>query len=298
MVHHTKCPVCNCTSFSFCLRCKDYLVSGIEYDLYQCAECNFVLTQDHPDEKEIGDSYRSEDYISHSDTKRGHFNSLYHIVRSFMLTRKVQIVKRATGLKKGIILDIGSGTGYFASAMKEAGWAVIGIEVNIMAREYSIKKFGIDVLPPDAIKNISDESIDCITLWHSLEHLEGLNDTFIEIRRLLTPGGICLVALPNICSFDSEYYKQFWAGYDVPRHLWHFSIDTFRKLSDNYRFEFVGKAGLPFDAFYISILSEKNKGTNFPVARGMLTGLKSFLISVFRPEKNSSLVYLIKKNSP
>jgi 2-polyprenyl-3-methyl-5-hydroxy-6-metoxy-1,4-benzoquinol methylase len=295
MVHYNKCPICDSSNLTFYIKCKDTLVSGKEFDLYQCAECNFTFTQDHPGEKEIGNYYRSGDYISHSDTTKGIFNTLYHFVRRLMLRKKKRIITQVSGLKTGSILDIGSGTGYFAYYMKQAGWTVTGIEPNETARMFSIDKFGINVLNPEAIKNLSKECFDCITLWHVLEHLEYLDDYLLEIRRLLKPGGICLVALPNHRSFDAKYYKQFWAAYDVPRHLWHFSPDTFHRLTNNYRFSIIGKIPLRIDAFYISILSEKNKREQFPIISGWFTGLKSYLISIFQPERNSSLVYLLKK---
>ena len=295
MVHYTNCPVCSKPNLAFFLRSKDFLVSGKEFDLCQCSDCNFIFTQDHPDEKDIGKFYQSENYISHNDTKRGLFNTLYHFVRKLMLFKKKNLVKRSTGLQSGSLLDIGSGTGYFASTMKNAGWEVSGVEVNEAARNYSIEKFEIDIKSPDEIKKMPNESFDCITLWHVLEHLENPNNYLDEISRLLKPGGTCLIALPNYQSFDAEYYKQFWAGYDVPRHLWHFNSNTFKKLIDNHGFKFISKALLPFDAFYISILSEKNKGASFIMMRGMITGLKSFFISIFKVERSSSIVYIIRK---
>jgi SAM-dependent methyltransferase len=297
MVHYSNCPVCNSANLTFYLKCKDWLVTGKEFDLYQCTDCQFILTQDHPGEKEIGNFYKSEDYISHSNTKKGIFNALYHVARCMMLNRKKRIIRKFTGLETGSLLDIGSGTGYFASAMAKEGWTVTAVEVNEDARKFAIDKFGLSVLPPDSIKNLSKEGFDCITLWHVLEHLENLNEYFSEINRLLKPEGAVLVALPNHRSFDAEHYKQFWAAYDVPRHLWHFDIGTFCKLADNHNFEFSGRYPLPLDSFYISILSEKNKGSNFSMLKGMLTGLKSYISSLMNTDRTSSLVYLLRKKS-
>ena len=297
MVHYLNCPVCNSTNLAFYLKCKDWLVTGKEFDLYQCTDCQFILTQDHPGEKEIGDYYKSEDYISHSNTKKGTFNTLYHVARVMMLNHKKRIIRKFTGIETGSLLDIGSGTGYFAGTMMKAGWSVTGVEVNEDARKFSKDKFGINVLPPDGIKNLSKEGFDCITLWHALEHLENLNEYLSEIRRLLKPGGVVLVALPNHRSFDAEHYKQFWAAYDVPRHLWHFDIDNVSRLADKHHFEFSGLSPLPLDSFYVSILSEKNRGSNLAMGKGMLTGLISYIISLMNTERTSSLVYLLRKKT-
>jgi 2-polyprenyl-3-methyl-5-hydroxy-6-metoxy-1,4-benzoquinol methylase len=295
MTHYINCPVCNSPQLVFFMKCNDFLVTGKEYELYRCSDCNFILTQDHPEEKEIGSFYQSQDYISHSDAQKGLFNSLYHLVRKLMLKRKMSIVKNVSGLNRGTILDIGSGTGYFASTMKKAGWNVSGVEVNDAAREFSIKKFGLNIIPSGEINNIPSYSYDCITLWHVLEHLENPVYYLKEIDRLLKPGGICLVALPNWLSFDAKYYKQFWAAYDVPRHLWHFNPDSIHRLAERYQFNIIEKIPLPFDSYYISILSEKNRQALFPVIQGFFTGFKSNLISLFQQEKNSSLIYVLKK---
>ena len=296
MRHYQSCPVCNCTSLNLLFRCRDYLVTYKEFELFKCSECGFILTQDHPDSNEIGAYYISEDYISHSDTKRGLFNLLYHLGRKFMLRKKSRLVRTSCSLKTGSILDIGSGTGYFLSAMKQAGWDCTGIEINQAAREYSKNKFGLTIFAPDAIKDLPGKSFDCITLWHVLEHLENPENYMEEIYRLLKPGGTCLIALPNNLSTDARHYKEYWAAYDVPRHLWHFSPAVFKVLSERNGFSITRTIPLPLDAFYISILSEKNKKGRLAILRGFYAGFRSYLISVFRPELNSSLVYVIKRN--
>ena len=296
MRHYQSCPVCNGTNLHLNFSCRDYLVSNKEFDLFKCSDCGFILTQDHPDSNEIGSFYKSDAYISHSDTKRGLFNFLYHIARKFMLGKKSRLVKKVSGLKTGSILDIGSGTGYFAFAMKEAGWQVTGVEIDEAAREYSRTKFGLNIINSDAIKGLPNESFDCITLWHVLEHLEEPEIYLQEIRRLLKPDGTCIIALPNHLSTDAKHYRQFWAAYDVPRHLWHFSPDVFKLFSERNGFQVIRRVPLPLDAFYISILSEKNKKGILAILNGFYTGLRSYLISVFRQELNSSLVYVIKRN--
>ncbi len=222
MVHHTICPLCSSDKTGLLLNCIDYFVSRKDFPVFMCSECGFNFTQDYPEESEIGAFYESEDYISHSDTSKGLSNKLYQTARTIMLGRKKVLVEKITRLNKGKILDIGSGTGYFASVMKKGGWLVNGIEINEKARDFSKSHFGLEVNTPNRISMYESGSFDCITLWHVLEHFHDPLKYFSEVYRLLKPGAVCMVALPNCSSYDANHYKQFWAAWDVPRHLWHF----------------------------------------------------------------------------
>jgi SAM-dependent methyltransferase len=258
-------------------------------------ECGFIFTGEHPAEQEIGKYYESDDYISHSDTSKGLINKLYQVARNFMLGRKVFTVKKLTQLQSGTLLDIGSGTGYFADVMKRSGWNVRGIEINEKAREFSRSNFNLDVSGPGEINRIPSCTYDCITLWHVLEHFQDPEEYMREISRLLKPEGLCLIALPNCSSYDAGHYKKFWAAYDVPRHLWHFSPGTFKKFADKTGFEIIRTLTLPLDVFYISMMSEKYKGSKMAFMKGMVKGKWFFIRSLFRKEKSSSLVYVLKK---
>ena len=296
MVHHKVCPLCCSENIGFLFRCYDFFLSKKEFPVYKCAECNFSFTQDYPEEEEIGQFYESDDYISHSDTSKGFANKLYRIARNTMLRRKRNLIYSTTGLKTGTILDIGSGTGYFAGTMKDAGWEVKGIEISEKARNFSISHFGVDVVSPNEISAIASASFDCITLWHVLEHFHDPFKYISEIIRMMKPDGTCIVALPNCSSYDAEYYKQFWAAWDVPRHLWHFHPDTFRLFCEKSGLELKELKGLPLDVFYISQLSEKYKGSPFPFFRGISKAFIFAISSAFRPARGSSIVYILRKS--
>jgi SAM-dependent methyltransferase len=295
MIRHSLCPLCSSGKIIPFIRCRDHLVSKEYFELFRCRECSFVFTQDCPEEQDIGRYYESEEYISHSDISKGLFNKVYLLVREIMLRRKVRIVRRSSRLKKGVLLDIGCGTGYFANAMARAGWNVTGIEVNKKARDYAISRFGLDVIDSKEAALLATGSFDVVTLWHVLEHFHDPFKYFKEIGMLLKPGGHCFVALPNNASFDAEFYREHWAAYDVPRHLWHFSPDSFRYFSEKTGFKYTGMSVLPFDVFYISALSEKNMGKKYPFIRGLLRGMNLYLRSLPDKEKQSSVIYLIKK---
>ncbi len=295
MVHHSVCPLCSSESISPHFRCVDHFLSGEKFEVYKCAVCTFEFTQDVPEEKEIGKYYESDDYISHNDSSRSFSGKLYYLARNVMLRKKKNIIKGATGLNKGSLLDIGSGTGHFAGALKKAGWLVKGIEISEKARNLSISQFGLDVIDPGHISTLGSDSFDCITLWHVLEHFQDPYNYAAEIRRLLKPGGICIVALPNCSSFDANYYGAFWAAYDVPRHLWHFNPSAFALFSKKTGFIQERISVLPLDVFYISQLSEKYKGSKIPLIMGTVRALLFAVLSVFNKERGSSIIYILRK---
>ena len=297
MVHHNICPLCSSDKISFFIRCKDHLLSKEDYDLFKCSACNFVFTQDHPGEQDIGKYYESDDYISHDDEAKGFLNRIYLLARDIMLNKKRKVVETATAINSGNLLDIGSGTGYFGGTMKKAGWMVTGIEPNNKASDYGVARFGLNMVKQELISELPASSFDCITLWHVLEHFHEPFKNASEIKRLLKPDGLCIVALPNIDSFDSKYYESIWAAYDVPRHLWHFSPSTFELFSKRAGFRIEGILNLPLDVFYISILSEKNKGSKLSFIKGLIRGGWFSLKGSGRKNKSSSLIYILSEST-
>jgi 2-polyprenyl-3-methyl-5-hydroxy-6-metoxy-1,4-benzoquinol methylase len=297
ITERAHCLVCRGFGFSVLYSATDNLVSRESFTIKKCDECGFVFTSDPPDEKSIAEYYISDDYISHTDSRRSITDRVYHLARNFMLRRKHNLVLRTNGGKTGNLLDIGSGTGYFAAYMKSKGWSASGIEISQSAREYSISKFGINVLDPAGISGIHDESVDCVTLWHVLEHLYNPDYWMTEIKRILKNSGQCLIALPNINSTDSAWFGPEWAALDVPRHLWHFSPETFKKYIHNHGFECTYSEAMPLDIYYISILSCRNRRWRLPLLQGIITGFMLSLRNVFRSEGASSMIYVLSRQS-
>jgi SAM-dependent methyltransferase len=261
----------------------------------RCTECGFLFTQDSPDENAIGRYYESADYISHSDTSEGMINKIFRLVRQMMLLRKRGMIKSLTGLKKGNLLDIGSGTGHFAYTMKNAGWNVKGIEINNKARHFSASNFGLEIIAPEEISALEINSFDCITLWHVLEHFQDPVKYVADIIPLLKPGGICVIALPNSSSYDAKYYRKFWAAFDVPRHLWHFDPSTFARFSEKAGMKIEKLMTLPPDVFYISLLSEKYKGSSLSFIKGIVKAIWFSFLSAFNRRRSSTIVYILRK---
>lgn len=278
------------------MTCTDFYASGEQFQLCSCRECGFMFTQGAPVEAEIGRYYETPDYISHSDTKKGAMNAIYHRVRQYMLNSKARLVMRVSRCLSGSrLLDVGTGTGYFANAMDGRGWMVEAIEKNPQARAFAKEHFGLDVKPESALDGFAPGSFDVITLWHVMEHLEHLNETWERLKELLTAKGVLVVAVPNCSSYDAQKYGSRWAAYDVPRHLWHFTPATIARLADKHGFVLAESHPMPFDAFYVSMLTEKQMGHSFSFLRGMRVGAAAWLSAQGNKERSSSMIYVFRK---
>ncbi len=293
LIHIDTCPICGNKNLLSFLQVRDQSISGESFSLVQCPACTLVLTQDHPDGSAIGKYYDSDSYISHSDTQRGLINRLYHHVRSFMLDKKKAWVDRHCHNVPGKLIDIGCGTGYFAHHMQSAGWEVKGLEPDPSARNLAKEKFNLDVEDTACLFDL-DSQYDVITLWHVLEHVHRMNAYLQKFRSLLNERGILLIAVPNYTSRDARHYKEDWAAWDVPRHLWHFSPAAMHHLMTKHGFQITRKYGMVFDPFYVSMLSEKYREAGLGVVSGGINGLLSNLAAWRDTDRSSSLVYICK----
>ena len=289
------CPLCGGAHLKRAMTCTDFYASGEQFDLYTCEDCGFTFTQGVPVEAEIGRYYETPDYISHSDTKKGAMNAIYHHVRQYMLGRKARLVMKESHRKTGRILDIGTGTGYFAHTMQNKGWEVEAVEKSGQARNFAREHFGLNVRPEAALKELVPGTFDVITLWHVMEHLEHLDETWELLRELLTEKGVLIVAVPNCSSYDAMKYGKYWAAYDVPRHLWHFTPATIQQFGSKHGFILAARHPMPFDAFYVSMMTEKHKGSAYSFVKGMWTGTAAWLSAQAKKERSSSMIYVFRK---
>jgi len=294
-VHYTNCPVCDSASINPLFTAKDYSVSKEEFVIWQCSNCSLRFTQDVPDETTIARYYQSPDYISHSNSSKGMINSLYQKVRKYTLLQKANLIIAET-VQQGKILDLGAGVGAFLDTMSKKGWVITGIEPDPGARQQAKNLFNIDLKPGDSLQTLPQSGFDAITLWHVLEHVHQLHPYVEQLKSLLKPNGKLFVAVPNYKSLDSSIYKLYWAAYDVPRHLYHFSPKAFGKLMVQHGLKVVAKKPMWFDSFYISLLSSKYKnGTTSWIGAG-LSGLRSNFNSLLNKDYCSSILYIIEKN--
>lgn len=290
------CPICEIPVSNKALKIKDHSISGEIFSIIPCQSCGLQITTPQPGPDEIGRYYASEDYISHSNSKKGLINSLYHRIRNYMLNQKASWVKGFAGKSTGKILDMGAGTGYFAAKMKSVGWIVDAVEPDDQARQNAKKEHNIDIISPDSLSTLRKGEYDVITLWHVLEHIHDLNGQLKLYHELLKPGGSLIIAVPNYTSNDAKHYKENWAAYDVPRHLWHFSPNAMKKLLTKHRFDLTKMKTMPMDAFYVSMLSEKYNGNKSGgLVNGGIQGTLTYIKSLTNTEKASSLIYFSKR---
>lgn len=295
-VHYTNCPVCKSSDLKKIFKAVDFTVSKKEFEILECAQCRLRFTQDVPDADSISSYYKSEDYISHTNSSKGLINKLYQIVRSITLKQKQYNIERITGLKTGHLLDVGSGTGMFVKQMKDHGWQVTGLEPDEAARNLAYNKNKVQLFDMDLMDKLNKESFDAISLWHVLEHVHELDLLITRLKVLLKPSGTIFIALPNYTSMDAAYYKNNWAAYDVPRHLYHFSPASIQELMKRNDLKVIKHQPMWFDSFYISLLSSKYKTGAINIFSGFFNGLKSNFYAWRNPQKCSSVIYLVKKD--
>jgi 2-polyprenyl-3-methyl-5-hydroxy-6-metoxy-1,4-benzoquinol methylase len=283
LIHYTQCPVCGAASFLPVLSAKDHTVSGEQFSIVECGSCTFRFTQDVPDAASISPYYKSENYISHTNTSKGLINSLYQWVRKRTLKQKRRLVEKTTGVKGGHLLDVGSGTGAFAGEMQLHGWQITGI---------------------DQFYKLTAGTYDAITMWHVLEHVHELQAYIRQLRSLLKENGKLFIAVPNYTSKEAAIYKEYWAAYDVPRHLYHFSPKSMQVLMEKHGLKLLQHKPMWFDSFYISMLSSKyrNASLNGEVGQGktnlvtsFFNGLRSNLKAMGDVKRCSSVIYIIGK---
>lgn len=274
---------------TFFIECKDHTVSEEKFKLVYDAAYDMLITTPKPNEKELGSYYESEDYISHTDAKRSFFEKLYHLVKVYSLNKKVKLVY-SLNKKTGNLLDIGAGTGDFLNNAKSKGWNATGVEPNELARRLAKEK-QIDL--EENTVALGDHSYDVITMWHVLEHVPNVQEQIREIKRLLKPNGYAIIAVPNFKSYDAAYYKSYWAAYDVPRHLSHFSKTAIQKLFKEQEIILQKVAPMKFDSFYVSLLSEKYKTGKMNFFKAFWLGFYSNLKGK-RSGEYSSHIYVLK----
>lgn len=296
MNHHVICPVCSSDQLINAFAVKDYTVSAETYSLVDCANCTLRFTQDTPEQSQISKYYKSENYISHSDTQKGLINRLYHRVRNTTLQNKRRLIVNETGMDKGSVLDIGCGTGAFLHTMEQKGWTVTGLEPDEQARAKALALYRIKPAEIGAVFTLPAAQYDAITMWHVLEHVHQLHEYIHRCKELLAKNGRLFIAVPNYTSKDAEYYKHQWAAYDVPRHLYHFSAESMHQLVNLHGLKIEKMARMWYDSFYVSMLSEQYKTGKVNYVKAVAVGLLSNIRAVFNRAWCSSIIYVISKN--
>ncbi len=291
----TQCPVCQGAGLQFAFYCKDHNISKEIFNIWDCKTCTHRFTFPVPEESSIGRYYAADHYISHSDSSKGLINKLYKAARGFTLSEKRRFVQRQTGLANGNLLEVGTGTGGFLNEMEGSGWQTTGLEPDFNAREKAYMRYKFPVYEPSHLFQLTHNFFDAITLWHVLEHVYDLHGYVEQFSKLLKPSGLLFIAVPNYTSYDAGYYGEYWAAYDVPRHLYHFSPASLQKLASRHGFKIIRQKRMWLDPFYISLLSEQYKHGRTRFLPGFLRGFMGALSSIRDKTKCSSLIYVLKK---
>lgn len=289
-----SCIICGEDQFVHYLDCKDHFLSKQTFSIVECVRCGFRFINPRPLTGELGKYYKSENYISHSGTRKGFINKIYLLARKFTLKRKYNIVQAFKS--SGSMLDIGCGSGELLNLFQEKGWKIVGVEPDELVRNAAISRYSLDIREEASLKKITDGSFDVVTMWHVLEHVPGLVDRVKEVKRLLKNDGILVVAVPNSNSMDAKIYGEHWAAYDVPRHLWHFTKDSIAMLFRNHGMVIAKILPMKLDAFYVSMLSEKYKEGKINYLRAAKNGLLSNKGAKKNKNEYSSLIFIIKKD--
>lgn len=292
------CPLCGASGQIPYAQCKDFTISNESFYLLKCPSCNIVYTLDPPSESDTKRYDKLDLKLRLGDSPRGLTGRLYYHIRNLMLIRKAHIVEKQAYRTSGSLLNYGAKTGYFSSRMERRGWEVTSVEKYLEERLFSLEMFHHRMIDLSEMESLHSETFDVITLWHVFEHSYHPGELLDRFHELLRPGGILIMSCPNINSIDAKYYGPYWAAYDVPRHLWHFEPGSICNLALKHGFTLMHRERLPFDSFYISILSEQHLGHKQAFIRGMMKGFHSWLLSSSRRDLSSSLVYVFRKRLP
>jgi 2-polyprenyl-3-methyl-5-hydroxy-6-metoxy-1,4-benzoquinol methylase len=290
------CPVCGKTEFKNKLVVEDYTVSHESFAIVQCVACSFQFTNPRPAASDIGRYYESDAYVSHNSAAQGFINQAYKVARFFTMRRKVALLNKLAP-RRGRLLDYGCGTGHFLVAAKSNGWQVAGLEPNARAREEAASRLG-QPIGEESLTSLAAGSFDAITLWHVLEHVHMLNETLAELVALLKPDGVLIIAVPNAESLDAQHYREQWAAYDVPRHLYHFVPKTITQLLKKHKMVVEKTLPMALDAYYVSMLSEKHRGERAGGPLAVLkAGYKSNQYAAQHEGQYSSLIYVARRRA-
>ncbi|MFT6866381.1 MAG: SAM-dependent methyltransferase [Cyclobacteriaceae bacterium] len=287
-----ECPSCKHPQFNNFMICKDFTVSQESFALVKCTKCQLVFTNPRPTIEKITEYYKSENYISHADSATNLVNLIYKLIRKYTLNQKLKHINK---YKKGTtIFDFGCGTGHFLNKMKSQKWQISGLEPDSLTRSKASKLLESNIY--SSLKEIPKANIfDIITAWHVLEHVHDLRDTLKTLRKKLSTDGYMFIALPNHNSHDAMIYKSFWAGFDVPRHLYHFDIDSFQRLAKSQKLNLVDTIPMKFDSYYVSLLSEKYKTGHSKYIKSIRNGYNSNQYAAHSNGEYSSLIYVLSK---
>lgn len=289
---NNKCPWCGSDKAQINLWLKDEFLTKEDFHICECLNCGLLYTTPRPDKDRIGEYYKSEEYYSHQENKKGFIPRVYENVKKINLKHKYKLASKE--LEVGKLLDIGCGVGDFLHTAESHGWVCTGVEPSQEAIAVAKKRIKGNIIQGEELEKISDETFEVITMWHVLEHVDDLKWQIAQLQRLIKKEGRIIIAVPNYKSYDAYFYKDKWAAYDVPRHLNHFNKETIVKIFKINGLELIETDKLSWDAYYISYLSEQYRHHAFPLIKGIYRGFVSNCKAIASKEW-SSKIYVFRK---
>ncbi len=287
------CPTCGHKDYVTHLVLKDYFLSNEEFSIIKCTQCGLLSTFPQPLPSEIGKYYKSSHYISHATENKGLESTIYNFIRKKTLASKTKLIRKYSAGNR--LLDIGCATGVFLDYCYRHGFTVEGIEPDEKSRNYARKQFNLKVNDVEYLSRLPERSFDVITMWHVLEHVNDIQERMRLVSRLLTDDGIAFIALPNPLSYDAQFYKEYWAAYDVPRHLYHFTRASFTAFINEQQMKIIKIVPMVFDAYYISLLSERYINGRGSYFKALYRGFISNMYARRNSMNYSSMIYILRK---
>jgi SAM-dependent methyltransferase len=213
---------------------SDY-ITGDAFEVTTCGACGLVVTSPQPSGEAL-ERYYPPAYHGEATAKR--FPALMEALQRLLYRNRAEAVERVTGAGPGRVLDIGCGRGHLLAAFRRRGWAVQGTELTEHSANYPRHVLGLPVHvgPGDALP-FEPGSFDAVVMWHVLEHWPDPRVAVAEAHRLLRPGGVLMVGVPNFGSLEARLTRAGWFHLDVPRHLCHLTPASLDRILSEAGFE-------------------------------------------------------------
>ncbi len=268
------------------LSTQDHFLTQEQFEIFQTDIPGLLIT--HPQPEHLDKYYDTKDYLSHDDSDRSLFAFLYRFSRKRNIHSKYKLISKYCSDEP--ILDVGAGNGELVKYLRENHLDAEGYEPSETARKVAYRK---GVRLRDHLPSNKKEHYKVIQMFHVLEHIPDPLELLTKLYSMLQNDGTLIIALPNYKSWDAYFFGSYWAGYDVPRHLYHFDQQGLINLAKE-KFTLIHTRPMWLDSFYVSILSARYRKIKLSLVFGIFIGMISNIKALFSKEP-SSRIYIFQK---
>lgn len=220
------------------VRARDRLVTGAgPFGVLACADCRYGATVPQLSESELERYYSDqyyEDFYEHSGQEGG--SPLHRLRQRFRERASRRRYERepyqTSTTRPGRVLDVGCGSGELLASYASRGWETYGIDPSAAATAAAARRGATVHLGTLADQPWPPGSFDLITFQHTLEHILDPLGALALAARLLAPGGLLIVDVPNWSCWQRRLFGDRWFHLDLPRHQQHFSPRALRRAAD------------------------------------------------------------------